>query len=100
MSVKQITEGLVAKTEDVVIDYNGKPVKFVAKEVGYLTSVNIALRGDKGENAFALLVAQSIHDEQGNKFTYEEVLSLKQEIAEKFLNAALSVNGRLDAEKK
>ena len=100
MSVKQLTEGNVAKSEEVTVDYNGTEVKFIAKEVGYLTSVNIALRGEKGENAFAHLVAKSIYDEQGNQFTYDEVVQLKKDVAEKFLNAALSVNGGGEALEK
>jgi hypothetical protein len=102
MSVKSLKEGganFTVRKETVNVKNGEAEFQFTASEVGFLAAQNIALRGLRGDNGLALLVAEAISDAEGNKFTYEEVLSLREDISKAFLDATLRVNGRDSAEK-
>lgn len=101
MSVKDLNgdDSYVAKRKEFKIKHGGKDLTFIASEIGYLSAQNIGLRGSKGDNTLALLVAESISDTEGNRFTYEEVQRMKEEVATPFLDAALEVNKKKDSEK-
>ncbi len=106
MSVKELKETglLVACAEEkVTIEHEGKTLVFYAKELGYLDTTRIAVAQQAGQNIYTALVAASIRDESGNKFTLDEVEQLHPDVAEKFLGAVLNVNKSLNkgtAEKK
>ena len=55
---------------------------------------NIAIQSNlNGKNGLAMLVASSITDKDGNKFTYDEVLRLKKEYADAFFEAVAKLHG-------
>lgn len=104
MSDKQekrvFTDAFVSGKKEVVVDYNGEKISFFANALGFLASQNIAVQaGSDGKNALALLVAESITDADGNKFTYDEVVRLKKDFAEPLFNAVAEVNGIGEKEK-
>jgi hypothetical protein len=99
MSIKAVREdeGLFFREskKEVVIETGGKKLTFYAIAITFLENQNIAISAAaRGQNGLALLVAASITDAEGNKFTYDEVLKLKQEIARPLLDAALEINAR------
>lgn len=103
MSVKDLKElGIITpKKSEVTINFGGKELKFIASEIGWLDSQLIALGSSRhGRNHLSDLIAESITDTEGNKFTYEEVQHMVPEVADQLLAAALSVNKKEDAEKK
>lgn len=94
MSVKELSASFTPQKSEVIVNYNGKDLTFFANEIGYLESQNIAVQSNlNGKNGLAMLVAASITDGDGNKFTYEEVLRMKKEYAEAFFEAVAKLNG-------
>ncbi len=99
MSVKELNASFTPAKTEVFVKSNGKDLPFFANEIGYLEGQNIAVQANlNGKNGLAMLVAASITDPEGNKFTYEEVLRLKKEHAEVLFEAVAKLHG--DAEKK
>ena len=103
MSIKSVTSDndlfFVDSKEEITIDVKGKKVKFYANAISYFDNYNIGVQ-PKSKNQLAMLVAASITDKDGNKFTYDEVLRLKDDVARPFFEAALKVNSRVQKEKK
>lgn len=104
MSIKELREEkdffAGDNKKEIVIDNNGKKLTFYANAISYLENQNIGIAGARGKNSLAMLVAESITDAEGNKFTLDEVLKLKKEFAEPFLEAALEVNSKGQTKKK
>ena len=104
MSIKELREEkdffAVDSKKEIIIESNGRKLTFYANAIGYLENQNIGVSGARGKNSLAMLVAESITDAQGNKFTLDEVLKLRKEFAEPFLEAALEVNAKGQSEKK
>lgn len=84
-----------AKTEVKIPTDSGEIILF-ANEIGYVQIAGIM--ADE-ETRMAKLLVASITNEKGEKFTLEETMALKQNIAEPLLKAALKVNGIGDDEK-
>ena len=96
-----LEESCVSGKREVVVESNGKKIKFFAHEISYLSHLNINVQAGHGKNKLALMVAESVSDEQGNRFTYDEVLRLKKNVAEPFFDAVIEVNNlKAAAEKK
>lgn len=70
-------------------------LKLFAKEIGYIQSQNIIAKGrnDKEFMPLAEIAVQSVHDGEGNHFTYEEILRLKREVSGPLFDAVIKVNG-------
>ena len=105
MSIKELRETETAffadSKKEIVIDYDGKKLTFFANAISYFDNQNIGVQSvAKGKNGLAMLVAESITDIDGNKFTYDEVLKLKPEFAKPFFDAAIEINSKETAEKK
>lgn len=99
MSVKELKEsGLLCtrSEEKVIVEHEGKQYVFFAKELGYLDTTRIAVAQQAGENVYATMIAASIHDEQGKRFTSDEIGALHPSVAEQFLVAVLNVNQSLN----
>lgn len=97
---KSMVDAFVGGKKEITVQYKGKDVKFYANELGYLTTQNIALQANtNGKNGLAMLVAESITDADGNKFTYDEIVNLKKEYAEVFFAAVSEMFGKEGAEK-
>ena len=97
---RDFSSALVSASKDVVLELNGEKITFRANAVGFLTSQNIAVQASsEGKNGLAMLVAESITDPDGNKFTYEEACRLKKEFADPLFAAVVEVNGIGQAEK-
>lgn len=105
MSIKDLTsndDSFLADTKkEVIIKSGGKNLVFYANAISYLENQNISgqVAANK-KNVLALLAAASISDNDGNKFTYDEILKLKEEFAKPLLDAALEANTKGQAEKK
>lgn len=82
-----IKDAYVSGKKEVVINGN----TFFVNEIGYLNAQNIA--SEKSLNIIALFICESVKDKDGNKFTYEEVCSLKEEYASPLFDAVVEVNG-------
>lgn len=90
-----------AGRKEIIVESQGKKIKFYASEIGYLAWQHIGVKASaEGKNNIALLVAETITDEEGNKFTYDEVMRLKKEYAAPFFDAVFAVNNLTDVEKK
>lgn len=99
--VQHFDDAYVAGATDVFIDYNGDQKKFIVRELGYMAVQSIAIKAHQQQlNSAALLVAESVETETGEKFTYDEVIRLKKNYAEAFLTAAQKLNLPDDSEKK
>lgn len=86
-------DAFVGGRKEVIVESQGKKIKFFANEIGFLASQNISVSALRGKNSLALLVSESIEDESGNKFTYEEVMRMKKEYAGPLFDAVAEVNG-------
>lgn len=87
--------------KEVVVTIGGKTVTLFAEALSLFASHNIAIQAQaKNQNSLALLVAESICDADGGRFTYDDVMKLNREISETLLTAALEVNKGPDPEKK
>ncbi len=105
MSIKDVTENkdffIAESRKEVLIESGGKKLLFYANQISYLENQNIGVQASaRGKNGLALLVAESITDKDGHKFTYDEVIRLREEFAKPFFDAALEVNARGQDEKK
>lgn len=71
-----------------------------AHELGYLEVVKAYSKITSGEeNGIAMLVAASVADKDGNKFTLDEVIKLKKSVAEPLFDAVLKINTLAGTEK-
>ena len=105
MSIKDLREDedffFQENKKEVIIESKGKTLTFYANAISFFENQNIGIQARvAGRNSLSMLVAESITDEEGNKFTYDEVVRLKEEFAKPFLDAALSVNSKGMEEKK
>lgn len=91
---------VVTAREPVLVpryDAEGKPTgeqtTLWARQLGALELQDVlrAARG-AGRTGMVELVAASIQDDDGNSFEVEEVQSLRKEVSELLLNAAIKVN--------
>ena len=98
--MKALEESCVSGKKEIIIDSGGKKIKFYAHEISYLSYLNIDVQSQRGKNRLALMVAESISDEQGFRFTYEEVLRFKKNIAEPFFDAVIEINNLKASEEK
>lgn len=90
---KNFADAFVAGRKEVVLKYNGEDITFYANELGFLASQHIAVQaGAEGKNGLALLVAESITDADGVKFTYDEITKMKREFAEPLFNAVVELH--------
>ena len=97
---KDFSSALVSQRKEIVLPINGENVTFYANAVGFLVSQNIALQAStEGKNGLALLVAESVTDSDGNKFTYDEACRLKKEFAGPLFDAVVEVNAIGQSEK-
>jgi hypothetical protein len=93
-------DGFINGRKEIVIKYNGEDTKFYANEVSYFTTQKLSLEADREDKHYiGLLVASSITDEKNNKFTYDEVMSLKKEYAKQFFDAVIEINSIRGPEK-
>ena len=93
-------EFFVGERIEVKLPYNGKEITLYANEIGYLEMAQIGARIEAGDDkGLIMIVAASITDADGNKFTIDEVNRLKKEAAEPLFKAALKVN-ELDGEQE
>ena len=91
---RDFSSALVSDKKEVVLDYNGEKVSFFASALGFLVSQNIAVQASsEGKNGLAMLVAESVTDADGNKFTYDEACRMKKEFADPLFSAVVEVNG-------
>lgn len=92
--MKNLDDAYVAGRSEVILKSGGRDVVFYVHELGFLTQQNIALHSDKHDrNTFSALVAESVTDAEGNKFTYDEVCRLKREYAEPLFAAVVKMLG-------
>lgn len=99
--MKDMEDSFLTARQEIIIESNGKNLKFYANEIGYLSSLNMSVQSSKhGKNGLALMVAESITDENGNHFTYDEVMRLKKEFSQPFFDAVVEVNKYVSDEKK
>ena len=91
---RDFSSAMVSDRKEVVLTYKNEAIRFFAEAIGFLASQNIAVKAaSEGKNGLALLVAESVVDEDGNKFTYEEACKLKKEFADPLFAAVIEVNG-------
>ncbi len=103
MSIKELTESapFAPRTKDVVIEVAGKQMTFTAVQLSYLDCLDLAVEGRRGDaNRYAMQIAKSIVDPEGNHMTVEQATKLPDDIAEKFWEASTEVNKREPVEKK
>lgn len=99
--ITDFDDAFVSGRCEIVIKYKDKDVKFFATEIGHLQWQNLSVQARRNDqNVLALLVAETIEDENGNKFTYEEACRLKQEYSDIFLKETSELNNFGGAEKK
>lgn len=92
--MQNFEEAYVTGRKEIIVNYQGKEVKFFANELGYLQSQSLAVKARReGLNVVALIVSESITSEDGLKFTYDEVLRLRKEYSQAFTDAVHSLNG-------
>lgn len=82
------------KSEEVVIDANGKKITFTAKEISYLERLHLSALSTSGSSPYAQLITYSIVDADGNRMTLQQANSLPHEYAEKLFIAATKVNSQ------
>ena len=91
---KDLSDAFASGRKEIVLPYKEGTVTFYVNEIGFLASQDIALKAAQdGKNALALIVSESVTDENGNKFSYEETSRMKREFAEPLFNAVVEVNG-------
>lgn len=89
-----IEGAFVTGKQEVKVAHGDKELTFYANEIGYLASQTVGITAQKdGKNGLALLVAESITDTEGNKFTYDEVMRLTKEFAEPLFEAVVKLHG-------
>lgn len=100
MSIKLAQESYVSGLKEVEVPNGAEKLILYVKELGYLQVQAAYVDAQRDQlDALTNLVVHSVQDKDGNKFLYEEVLSLKKEIAEPIFKAVLEVNG-LDGKEK
>ena len=82
------------KTEEILIDVNGKKIIFTAKEITYLERLHLSALSNSGSSPYAQLIAYSIVDSDGKRMTIEQANQLPHEYAEKLFIAATKVNSQ------
>lgn len=100
MSSKDLLSDTLPNKVEFTLDHDGKQLKFFAKELTYFETQDIMMRYATGQAYFAHLIAASIEDEEGRRFTYQEVMRMKKEVALVFEEQARAVNKPVDTEKK
>lgn len=87
-------EAFIRDREQVVIPLpGGENMTLYVRRLGYLETMNLLAKVRAvGSTGSIELVAAAIEDEDGGRFTLEQVAALKQEVVEPMLDAALRVN--------
>lgn len=97
MSFDKITASYIPRQEEIIIDLNGKKIKFIAKEMSYFKAQSLALKASReGDASLKELVIGAIYDKDGKQMSVEQAEALPREYADLFLAAALRVN-KLDS---
>jgi hypothetical protein len=82
----------------VVVKHGGEDLTLYVREIGYLEKAALQVNASQGETFFlAALLAATVEDKDGNRFTYDEVLKLREDVSKPLFNAVIEVN-RLGAE--
>lgn len=96
MSIKAIRDSGLIVPKDVTFDYTDPTTsgvtKFTAREVPFTTAQMNGLKVAGGFDAFALLIASSITDDESGQFNYDEVLRLPKDLARELLLKAIEAN--------
>lgn len=91
---KNFTDAYVSGRKEVTLNYNGEEVKFFVEELGFLASQHIAVKASvEGKNGLALLVCETVVDESGNRFTYDEVLRMKKQFVKPLFDMVMELHG-------
>lgn len=95
-------DAFIRDREQVVIPLpGGENITLYVRRLGYLEFMNLLAKvRASGSTGSIELVAAAIENEDGGRFSIEEVALLKQEVVEPMLDAALRVNrmgGRVEA---
>jgi hypothetical protein len=100
VSISLDKDSLAATRLEVEVPNGPGKVKLYANELGYLEAAHIYAQIREGnKHGLAMLVAESVTDGAGNKFTLEEVLKLKRAVAKMLFEAVLKVNELGEQEK-
>lgn len=87
-------DAFIRDREQVVIPLpGGENITLYVRRLGYLEFMNLLAKvRASGSTGSIELVAAAIENEDGGRFSIEEVALLKQEVVEPMLEAALRVN--------
>ena len=104
MSIKQLesVEPFAPKKKEFTVKVGDQDVTFTARQMSYLEVLDLAVetRGEDSQNRYAYQIAKSITDPEGNRMTYEQAMSLPDDLAKVFWDATLEVNKRETAPKE
>lgn len=93
MSIKLADDSFVETKEPVMVPNGDGELQLFVRELGFMEIQSLyASASMKGENALARIVEQSVSDEAGNRFTYEEVMRLKQSVMEPLFKKVTEIN--------
>lgn len=79
----------VSEKIPVEVPNGDKKLTLYVRELGYL---EVTKAYSEQENILPRLIVAAVTDENGERFTLEEVLSLKKEVADPLIEAVLKVN--------
>ncbi|GAB3388106.1 hypothetical protein [Lysobacter fragariae] len=72
---------------------DGTQLTLFVRKLGFLEMTNLHLKARaEGVAPLSMLVAETVEDDEGNRFTIEEVGRLRKEVAEPLTAAALKIN--------
>lgn len=89
---KLVAASVAKKTKEVVLTIGQEKVTFHAHELTMTQRIRLAGIDKEGGDTFLHWVVFSIVDQDGQHMTYEQASALPDEIVNKFLEAAMSVN--------
>lgn len=89
----QLAGSFADQRTPVVVKHGGEDLTLYVREIGYLEKAALQMKTSQDESFFlAALVAASVQDADGNRFTYEEVLNLRKDVSEPLFLAVIEVN--------
>lgn len=97
---KLLKTSVSKKTEDVVLTVGEEKVTFTAVELTMTHKLRLAEIEKNNGDTFLHWIVFCIVDQDGKRMTYEQASSLPDDIAFKFLDAVLRVNGQSNSKKK
>lgn len=80
------------KTQEVKFTVGDNEVVFTATEISALERLSLAVLQHGGKDFITMLVVMSIRDSEGKAMTAQQAMSLPDEYATAFFQAAMSVN--------